>query len=268
MATSTTIRHLARVWVANAKTSIIREMEFRGNFFLGIFRQFLWVSAFIFMVEIIFQNTHALNGWGKPQMLIIIALSRFIEGTMDLLVSRNIATLPQVVQKGEFDFFLLKPLPAQFAVAFQKFYIYNLGNVTSGFILLIYALFNLHSSLTPIHWLTFIPLVAISFTVFYSFLILVGSLVFRFERLQSMYALMTLFTEPFTVPFDIFPRVPRLAMTYLIPIAFVIFVPAQAITGKLATWELPVAIVVCAIFWYLSNLAWKSGLAKYTSASS
>src|SRR3989344_976821 len=117
-----TLSQLRRVWLANAKTSIVREMEFRGNFLLGIVRQFFWTATFIFMVQIIFENTQSLHGWEKAQMLIIIGMSRFIEGIMDLFASRNIAMLPQTVQRGEFDFFLLKPLPAQFAMAFQKFH--------------------------------------------------------------------------------------------------------------------------------------------------
>lgn len=265
---SFSLRHLAKVWLANTKISVIREMEFRGNFLLGIFRQFSWVAAFIFMVEIIFQNTQALNGWAKPEMLIILALSRFIEGTMDLFVSRNIAMFPQAVQKGTFDFFLTKPIPAQFAFAFQKFYIYNIGNVISGLILFIYALMNLQTPLSLSTILSFATLVATSFVVFYSFLILVASLVFYFERLEALYGFMTLFTEPLTVPFEIFPRIPRLAITYLIPIAFIVFVPAQAITGKLQLWQIPTAISIAAIFLILANLAWSSGLKKYTSASS
>lgn len=260
--------HLYHVWLANSKASIIREMEFRGNFILGIIRQFSWVAAFIFMVEIIFQNTQSLNGWAKPEMLMIIALSRTIEGLMDLFVSRNIAMLPQTVQKGELDFFLIKPLPAQFAIAFQKFYIYNTGNVVSGFILFFYALLHIPHLPSLQTWAFFIPLVAVSFIVFYSFLILVASLVFYFERLEALYGFMTLFTEPFTVPFDIFPRTPRFLMTYIIPIAFVIFIPAQAITGKLALWELPLAILFGVLFLTLANLAWRAGLKRYTSASS
>lgn len=262
------IRHLAKVWVANTKISIIREMEFRGNFLLGIFRQFSWVAAFVFMVEIIFRNTASLNGWAKPEMLIILSLSRFIEGTVDLFVSRNIAMFPQSIQKGTFDFFLTKPIPAQFAFAFQKFYIYNIGNVVSGLMLFVYALMNLETPLSSGVILSFATLVVTSFIVFYSFLILVACLVFYFERLEALYGIMTLFTEPLTVPFDIFPRVPRLAITYIIPIAFIVFVPAQAITSKLHTWQIPVAILVAAIFLTLANLAWSSGLKRYTSASS
>jgi len=261
-------RHLLRVWRANARTSIVREMEFRSNFVLGIIRQGSWVAAFIFMVEIIFHNTASLNGWSKPEVLVILSLSRMIEGLIDIFVSRNIAMLPQTVQKGELDLFLVKPLPVQFAVAFQKFHFYNLGNVAAGIILFVYALATAGTLPSPTAWFQFLALVAISLVIFYSFLILIASLVFFFERLEALYGFMTLFTEPLTVPFDIFPRTPRLLMTYVLPIAFIVFVPAQAITEKLAPWQLPVAAAVGLVFLLAANVAWRAGIRRYSSASS
>lgn len=261
-------KHLFKVWRANARTSMVREMEFRTNFILGIIRHTIWITAFVFMIEIIFTNTNDLNGWNRAQMLIVLALSRIIEGTLDTFISRNIALLPRTVQQGEFDIFLLKPLPSQFSVAFQKFHFYNIGNIIGGLLIFIYALANLNTLPSPVEWSMFMLLVGVSFTIFYSCLILVASLVFRLERLESLWSLLVFFTEPLTVPFDIFPRTPRLLITYIIPIAFVVFVPAQAITGKLQLWQIPVAMFVAVVFLTLANLAWASGLKRYTSASS
>jgi ABC-2 type transport system permease protein len=77
-----------------------------------------------------------------------------------------------------------------------------------------------------------------------------------------------MFTEPLTVPFDIFPRAPRLAITYLLPLAFIVFVPAQAITGRLDWWQLPMGIGIAIIMLALSRLSWQAGIRRYSSASS
>jgi ABC-type uncharacterized transport system permease subunit len=42
----------------------------------------------------------------------------------------------------------------------------------------------------------------------------------------------------------------------------------QALTGRLALWQVPVAIAIAAIFLTLANLAWRAGLRRYSSASS
>ena len=104
--------------------------------------------------------------------------------------------------------------------------------------------------------------------IFYSLLILLASLVFYIERLEALWSFLQLITEPLTVPFDVFPTTPRLALTYALPLAFIVFVPAQAITGRLQLWQLPTAIALAAIFLILANLAWRAGLRRYSSASS
>ncbi|MGH9857853.1 MAG: ABC transporter permease, partial [Acidobacteriota bacterium] len=222
----------------------------------------------LLMIEVIFRNTQSLAGWGKPEMLVILALSRFVEGTMDTLFSRNIAELPHIVMTGQFDLNLLKPGSAQFYTAFRRFHFHNIGNIVGGIGLLIYAVSQLPTIPSMSSWLLFMCLIFTSLLIFYSLLILVASLVFRLERLESMWGFLTLFTEPLTIPFDIFPRGPRIVLTYLLPLAFVVFVPAQALTGRLAWWQAPVAIGMAAAFFILANLTWQAGLRRYSSASS
>lgn len=262
-------RYLWRVWRANARASLIREMEFRSNFFLGVLRQALWLGAFIFLIEIIFTHTQSIAGWQKPEALVIIALSRIIEGIMDTFFSRNIADLPDIVQKGNFDFYLTKPVPVQFYTAFKQFYLHNtIGHIGGGLLTFIYALTQFSESPAITSWLIMVLLILVGLTIFYSLIIMLASLVFFIERLEALWSFLQLLTEPLTVPFDVFPVGPRLALTYVLPLAFIVFVPAQAITGRFQLWQLPTAIALAAIFLLLANLAWRAGLRRYSSASS
>lgn len=260
--------HLLRVWLANARTSVIRDMEFRVNFLSGLLRQLLWLCTFIFLVEVIFQNAKSLSGWSQADVLVILALSRLIEGTIDSLFSRNIMEFPDIVQLGKFDYYLTKPVPVQFYSAFLRFRILNTGNVIAGIFLLTYALMISEVTLRASHVLAFILLAFLGIIVYYSILIILASAVFVLEQFHSFPGLSHLLSQPLTVPFDIFPRGPRIALTYLLPLAFFVFVPAQALTGRLSWWQIPVAIGLAALFLLLANVAWRAGLRRYTSASS
>lgn len=262
------IKHLWHVWRANVRASLVREMEFRANFLLGLLRQILWLGVFILMIESMFAHTRSLAGWQKNEVLVILALSRLVEGIMNALFARNIGELPDSIRTGRFDYTLTKPLPSQFFTAFQRLAIHNLGNIVAGVILFVYALVSLGSpavwSRLPL-WLLFIFL---GIVIFYSLLILVASLAFFLERLEGIWAFMNIFSEPLTVPFDIFPARTRIVLTYLLPLAFIVFIPAQVITGRLAWWHLPLAALIAFTFLSLANLAWRAGLRRYTSASS
>lgn len=260
--------HLARVWLANVRTSIIREMEFRGNFLLGLVRQSLWLGTFIILVEIIFYNTSSLAGWNRSEVFIILALSRLIEGVMNVLFVDNIIHISEHVQKGTFDFILVRPLPKQFAAFFGRVNLGNIGNIVAGLFLLIYAIIQTPSGITTPNIMLALFLATIGIVIYYSLLVIVASIVFYIERLESLWSFSMLFSEPLTMPFDVFPRGPRLLLTYLLPLAFVVFVPAQALTGRLQWWQVPVAVGIAAVSLLLANLAWRAGLKRYSSASS
>ncbi|MEK7556686.1 MAG: ABC-2 family transporter protein, partial [Patescibacteria group bacterium] len=132
-------KHLARTWLAFIRISFIREMEFRTNFWMGITRELLWFAIFLFIIEIIFRNTQSLAGWSKSEVLIMLALARCVEGTMNMVFIRNIGEIPQLIQDGMFDYILTKPIPAQWHAAFKRFMFYNAGMFATGVALLGYT---------------------------------------------------------------------------------------------------------------------------------
>jgi ABC-2 type transport system permease protein len=261
-------RYLWRVWLAQVRASLIREMEFRVNFFSGLIRQAAWLLTFVFLIEVIFQNTTSLAGWSQPEVLIVLALSRLIEGAVETLFGRNWANFPELVRSGGFDFILTKPVPAQLLVAFNRFRFLNLGNVLAGLGLLVYALFLLGHLPSLLTWLTFLFLLGVSFVIYYSLLTIIAASVFFFEAFGAFPALYGLISDPLTVPFSVFPSGLRIVLTYLLPLAFIVFVPAKALTGRLRPWQLLAAVSLGAVFFLLAQTLWRLGLRRYTSASS
>lgn len=262
------LKHLLRVWLANVRTGLVREMEFRVNFYSGLIRQIMWLASFVLLIHVIYLNTDALAGWTQGQALTLLALSRIIEGLSDAFFNRNIGNLPEAVNSGKFDYYLTKPLPAQFHTAFHRFKFLDLGNFMNGAVLLIYAAIIEPSTHSLAAWLTFLLLACLGIVIYYSLLITLVSVTFFLERFDSFIAISQLISEPLTVPFDIFPPGTKTVLTYLLPIAFIVFVPAQALTGRLHIWQVPVAILIAAVTLLIANLVWRAGLRRYSSASS
>lgn len=260
-------RHLWRVWRAIVRANMVREISFRANFVAGVVRQMLWLGIFIFFIDTVFNNTTSLAGWSQAEVLVVLALSRLIEGLMNALFVQNIMSLPEIVRRGNFDFFLTKPLPAQFYTAFHDFSLYSVSNILAGVVLLTYAILQL-PSFAFINLGIFLIIAACGIVIYYCLLVTVATLVFFLDRFEALWGFNMLFSEPLTVPFDVFPRLPRVALTYLLPIAFTVYVPAQALTNRLIWWQIPVAVGLAVVFVVIANLAWRAGLRRYSSASS
>lgn len=262
------IRHALRIWLANARASITREMGFRANFILGIIRQIAWFTTFVIFIQTIFSQTDSLAGWSREEMFIILALSRIVEGLMSTLFVENLMHFTGTVNKGEFDFYLLKPTSAQFLASFRNIKLDNIGNILAGTVLLVYALTRQTIHPTLLQIISFIIIVVAGMCMYYSLLLIVATLAFRLERLQSLWGFNALFSEPLTVPFDVFPARARIALTYILPIAFAVFIPAQTLTNKVGWYYALFAVALAGLFLFLAHLAWKAGLSRYTSASS
>lgn len=262
------VSHLWRVWRANARASIVREMEFRENFLLGLVRQLLWFAIFIIFIDVMFSQTDVISGWSQAEVLVVLALSRLVEGIMNTLFVSNWMRFTSAVNKGEFDFYLLKPVPTQFYTGFRHLTLDNISGLITGLGLLVYALAQPGVQTSLLMIVLGSVIVVIGIVIYYALLVTVASLVFVLERLEALWGFNELFSEPLTVPFDIFPSGVRIALTYLLPIAFVVFIPAQAITGRLNLWLIPIGVGLAIIAVTVANLAWRAGLRRYSSASS
>ena len=68
-------------------------------------------------------------------------------------------------------------------------------------------------------------------------------------------------------PVGMYPDWLRIGLTYLIPVAFAVTVPAQALTGRLSPELLAGTLVFTLVMAVVSRRVWFFGLKHYTGAS-
>jgi ABC-2 type transport system permease protein len=67
---------------------------------------------------------------------------------------------------------------------------------------------------------------------------------------------------------SIYPGWLRFALTFLVPVAFTVTVPAQALAGRMTWQTLAGAWVFAAALLVASRLFWRLGIRRYSGASS
>jgi ABC-2 type transport system permease protein len=68
-------------------------------------------------------------------------------------------------------------------------------------------------------------------------------------------------------PIGVYPGWMKYTLTYVLPIAFVVTVPAQALTGRLSMWNVALSFLIAAAFIAVSRWFFRFGLKRYTGAS-
>jgi ABC-2 type transport system permease protein len=68
-------------------------------------------------------------------------------------------------------------------------------------------------------------------------------------------------------PISIYPRWMRVSLTFLIPIAFAVTIPAEALTNRLTPQALLGTLDMTILFLALARAIWRLGIKNYSGAS-
>jgi ABC-2 type transport system permease protein len=68
-------------------------------------------------------------------------------------------------------------------------------------------------------------------------------------------------------PVSIYPGWLRLGLTFLVPIAFAVTVPAEALTGRLTPQTVLLSLGLTTGLMLLARWVWRTGLRRYSGAS-
>ena len=101
----------------------------------------------------------------------------------------------------------------------------------------------------------------------YCFWLVIATLAFWIVNVWSIMELFDGVYQTGRFPVSIYPIWLRLGVTFLIPIAFAITVPAEAATGRLDWSTVALAVGFCVALFALTRWWWGFGLRRYSGAS-
>ena len=90
---------------------------------------------------------------------------------------------------------------------------------------------------------------------------------FWFIRMDNILVIFESMYEAGRWPLTLYPRWLRAALTFLVPVAVAVTVPAEALVGRLGEHTLPFVIVAAALMLLVSRWFWSVGIRHYSGAS-
>ncbi len=255
------------LFVVFFRTSIQTDMEYRADFFARIIASLLGMITTLGGLTVVFQYTSTIRGWSLPQVIVLLAVYYLLNGLIEMFIAPNMRQIMEQVRQGTLDFVLLKPLSAQFLATFRQVNIWRGVNVMLGIALAIYSIRKLSLHVGPAQAAAFVITLTAGLAIVYSFWLILVTLTFWVTRIDNLEQVMWQAFEAGRYPIDIYPGWLRGGLTYVIPVAFIITVPAEALAGKGGPLQVPIALFVGAAMLTLASLFWRFGLKHYTGAS-
>ncbi|MEV0786795.1 ABC transporter permease [Streptomyces sp. NPDC050423] len=248
-------------------------MAYRASFVMTAVGNFA-ATAFDFVaIMLMFSHVDVLGGYTLPEIALLYGAAGTAFGLADLVMG-SMDRLGRRVRDGTLDTLLVRPVPVIAQVAADRFALRRLGRITQGLLVLGYALVTLDIEWTLLK-VAMVPLMLLSGAAIFGAVFVVGA-AFQFfaqdaSEVQNAftYGGNTLLQYPPTV----FAKDLVRGVTFVVPLAFVNWLPALYVLGReyplgLPQWVAFLPPVVAAGCWAVAGLAWRAGLRSYRSTGS
>ncbi|MFJ4686082.1 ABC transporter permease [Streptomyces sp. NPDC088789] len=259
-------RMIVAMWIRST-------MAYRASFAMMAVGNFLATGLDFVAILLMFSRVETLGGYALPEIALLYGLSSISFGLADLAIG-SMDRLGRRVRDGTLDTLLVRPAPVLAQVAADRFGLRRLGRVLQGGLVLGYALATVDVDWTPGR-LLLMPVMVVSGALIFC-AVFVGGAAFQFVA-QDASEVQNAFTYGGTTllqyPPTVFGRELVRGVTFVLPLAFVNWVPAAYVLGRPYPLDLPgwmafmsplVAVGCCA----LAGLAWRAGLRTYRSTGS
>ncbi|MGW0813751.1 ABC transporter permease [Streptomyces viridiviolaceus] len=248
-------------------------MAYRTSFVLTTLGNFATTALDFVAIVLMFSRVDALGGYALGEVAFLYGLTSVSFGLADLAIG-SMDRLGRRVRDGTLDTLLVRPAPVLAQVAADRFGLRRLGRVTQGALVLGYALATVDIDWTPAK-LLLMPVMLVSGAGIFG-AVFVAAAAFQFVA-QDASEVSNAFTYGGTTllqyPPTVFARELVRGVTFVVPLAFVNWLPASYVLERPYPLDLPswvafappaVAVACCA----LAGLAWRAGLRSYRSTGS
>jgi len=263
-----TPRRVVRLLAVFIRTCLVKEMEFRGNFWMGLLANVIWVSAYLVFMKIIYANTKSIGGWNQGQGVMLLGTYVLTRGIVDIAFSRNLAELPNLVRMGTFDFVVVKPVNSQFFVSLRYMNFGELGSAFAALTMVLYGAHVGHIHITMFGVAAYIAMLFVAICIFYGIYLILMCTAFWFVRVDNLWTLGETVFQVARVPINIFGPTATKVFTFVLPLIFIAQVPARALMSLLTVPVFLTGIAMAVLLLVLSMFAWQFATRFYTSASS
>jgi ABC-2 type transport system permease protein len=259
-------RLIAGMWIRST-------VAYRSSFVLTVIGNLLLTGLDFVGILLMFSQVDSLAGWSLPEVAFLYGLSATAFGLADLALG-SMDGLGARIRDGSFDTLLVRPVPVLAQVGADRFALRRLGRITQGVLVLAYGLASAEVAWT-LPKVLLVPVMLVSGAVIFG-AVFVGGAAFQFLA-QDAAEVQNAFTYGGTTllqyPPGVFGKELVRGVTFLLPLAFVNWVPAAYLLDRpypvgLPQWAAFCPPLVAVAFCVPAGLAWRAGLRSYRSTGS
>ena len=242
-------------------------MQSKVDFLMGLLGFFFTQIMGIAFLYLVFQQIPSLQGWSLNQLIFIYGFAQIPRG-IDHLFTDNIWMIAwRIVINGDFDRYMLRPMNLFFQVIAEKLQPDALGELLVGTLLLIYSLSKGIVIVDAMHIGLFLVSIFAGAIIYTSIKLFFASIAFWVKISGPFLQVAYEMADFAKYPTEIYARAIRFIITWIIPFAFVAYLPASFFLKETVSgWIIGIECLIALVFWCIAYALFKKGTSIYESA--
>lgn len=249
------------------RIGVMNELQYRVNFFIQLLQTSVALATGLIGLALVFDQVDNLAGWTRAELLAVMGVHILMGGVIRSAIQPNMERLMNDVLNGTLDFALTKPADAQTLVSVREFRFWQLTDVLVGLAVLGVAVAQLPMEMDALQVVAFIAALIMGAVMLYCVWLMVTSIAFWVIRVSEIVNLFEGLYAAGRWPVSVYPDWLRTGLTFLVPVAFAVTVPAEAMTNRLTGETMLFAFGLTLLFVILARAVWLIGLRSYSGAS-
>jgi ABC-2 type transport system permease protein len=249
------------------RVSAMSELQYRANFFIQVFDSLIKLFVGLFGLYLVFSYTDSLGGWSQAELLAVMGVYTLVGGLIRTFIDPNMQRLQEDVQQGTLDYALTKPEDSQWLISVRETRLWQLTDVALGIGVTAFAVWQLREAFGLPQLAAFVFLLALGTLMIYSVWLMFTASAFWFVRVGDVFDIFEGMVQTGRYPVGIYPSWLQGVLTFLVPIAFAITLPSEALTNRLTLPSLGLAVFMALTLFTAARLLWRAALRRYSGAS-
>ncbi|WP_055498084.1 ABC transporter permease [Streptomyces albus] len=254
---------IAAMWIRSS-------WAYRASFWMMLAANFATTALDFAAIMLMFSQVDALGGFSLPEVAFLYGTACVAFGLADLILG-TAERVGRRVRDGTMDVLLTRPVPVLSQVAADRFALRRLGRILQGTLVLGWALTRLELDWTAGRVALLVSMLLCGGVIFGCLFVVGGAFQFWAQDAAEVQNAFTYGgTTVLQYPPTVFGKELVRGVTFVVPLAFVNWLPALRLLGRddplgLPGWADLAAPAVALVCCLVAGLVWRAGLRAYRS---